>query len=76
MAEVIFEGITPYGFMHSSYFTVYAVNFALGLGLESIKNYLESRLQGINHSFMTKTLNGIRRKQAEKAVSMGKYGKI
>ena len=47
MAEVIFEGITPYGFMHSSSFTVYAVNFALGLGLESIKNYLESRLQEV-----------------------------
>ena len=47
MAEVIFEGITPYGFMHSSFFTVYAVNFALGLGLESVKNYLESRLQEV-----------------------------
>ena len=49
MAEVIFEGITPYGFMHSSYFTYDAVNSAISLGLESIKGYLESRLQDVEH---------------------------
>ena len=76
MAEVIFEGISPYGFMHSSYFTTDAVNAALRLGLDSIKGYLESRLQNVEHCFEAKTLNGIRKSKSETSPSMGLYGKI
>ena len=71
MAEVIFEGITPYGFMHSSYFTYDALTSAISLGLESIKGYLESRLQDVEHCFEVKTLHGIHGRKAEQVPSMG-----
>lgn len=44
MAEVIFDGIKGYGFMHSSYFITSAVIKATSLGLDCIKEYFEGRL--------------------------------
>ena len=76
MAEVIFKGITPYGFMHSSFFTIDAVNLALSLGLESIKDYLESRLQSVEHCFEAKTLNGFSKTKMEYSPSMGDFAKM
>ena len=76
MASVIFEGITPYGFMHSSSFTANAVNKALSISLEGIKEYIESRMQDVKHCFEAKTLPGIQDSHKEKSPSMGNYGKM
>ena len=42
MAEVIFEGIKSYDFMHCSHFNSEAIIKATSLGLESVRAYLDS----------------------------------
>ena len=42
MAEVLFEGIKSYNFMHCSHFISEAVIKATSLGLESVRAYLDS----------------------------------
>ena len=53
MAEVLFEGIKSYNFMHCSHFISEAVIKATSLGLDSVKAYLDSQLCTIDHSFIS-----------------------
>ena len=61
MAEVIFNGIKNYGFMHSSFFIVEAITTATKLGLPSIIDYFGHMLKSVEHSFTSKTENAIRK---------------
>ena len=74
MAEVIFEGIKHYDFMHSSHFVSEAIIKATSLGLESVKAYLDSQLCTINHAFISQTEKAIYSKQTKECPSMGEYG--
>ena len=46
------------------------------MSLEGIKEYIESRMQDVEHCFEAKTLPGISKSQKESTPSMGKFGKI
>lgn len=73
MADAIFEGITDYGFMHSSNFINEAVTVSTKMALPSIFEYLESRMQPVNHCFTKKTEHGLTSKLTKKAPSIGEY---
>ena len=55
MAEIIFEYIKDYGFMHCSHLINEAVIQATRLSLANIGAYLESRLKEVKHCFKTNT---------------------
>ena len=73
MAEVLFEGIKSYNFMHCSHFISEAVIKATKLGLESVRAYLDSQLCTIDHSFISQTEKAIYDKQTKEIPSM-EYG--
>ena len=62
MAEVIFDGIKEYSFMHSSYFITEAVIKAASMGLKSFMDYFDLRLKSVEHAFTSKTEHGINKK--------------
>ena len=54
LAGHIFEGISHYGFMHASYIISEALIVAIELNLQNVGQYIESRLQSVEHSFKNK----------------------
>ena len=62
MAEVIFHGIKHYGFMHSSQFITEAVIAATRLGLESLREYLKSRMMKVDHCVLSNTQHDIHKR--------------
>ena len=55
MAEVIFNNIKDYGFMHSSQLINEGVIQAIKLNLPSLGDYLDSRLIAVKHCFSSNT---------------------
>lgn len=55
IAELIFGHIKGYGIMHSSFCLNHAIIKAIEIKLSNINEYLESRLQRVDHFFLTTT---------------------
>ena len=55
MANIIFEKISEYSFMHSSSQVTEALIKAVEICLPSIGGYMESRLKSVDHCFHSKT---------------------
>ena len=76
MAEVIFYGIKQYGFMHSSQFITEAVIAATRLGLESLREYLETRMMRVDHCFPNNTQHDIDSDHLFENPAMNEYGRL
>ena len=74
MANIIFEGIAEYGFMHCSYQISEALIRATRLALPSIGDYFESRLKKVKHFFKSTTQRDINPENRMESPSMGEYG--
>jgi len=74
MADVIFEHITDYGFMHSSFQITEAVIQGIKLALPSIGDYLNSRLISVNQSFASGAHRAIKKNRIRKTPVSGEYG--
>ena len=76
MANIIFEKISEYSFMHSSSQVTEALIKAVEICLPSIGGYMESRLKSVDHCFHSKTQKKINKKVMKKCPGMGRYGFI
>ena len=76
MANIIFDKISVYSFMHSSAQVTEALIRATQISLPSIGNYMESRLQHVDDWMFSKTQNQIRSKVTKHCPGMGTYGFI
>ena len=74
MADSIFDGIKSYGFMHSSFFLTDSVTKATKMSLPSIFEYLDNRLETVQHCFNSKTEHGLNSKYLKYNESMGYHG--
>ena len=76
MANIIFNNIKGYEYMHSSQIVHEAIIKATRLGLPSIGDYLESRMIKPRHCFESSTQYSIKKSCLNDTPSMGEYGLI
>ena len=60
LANLVFENITDYGFMHSSNFISPAILNAVEIGADFVNTYLEQSLKEVDHFFKQKTQYEVR----------------
>lgn len=76
MAEVIFDNIKNYGFMQSSTLINEAVIEAVHRSLPGIGEYLDSRLQKVDHCFTSNTQRSIKNSSIVKLADVDEIGMI
>ena len=76
MADVIFNSIKYYGFMHSSFFIIDPIIEATEREISSIRHYFEGSFYTAKHIFDSKTQRSIKDKEMRKTPSYGPYARM